>query len=241
MSTSNTRTAGTEQDGAATNGTGQTGQAAGSTAAADQDAATTSTTSTSPGTGSSGGEEQIPGAEALGDPGKKALDTMKAERNQAQREAAAAKAELERIRAEQEGRQAEHEAQLAAQKVKDEALAAANKRIALAELKVAAKGRLADPADAATFIDVAQIDVSENGDVDTAAIEALIEGLVTQKPYLAAQGQRFQGSADGGARNDSKPAQLTHEEVRRLSAEGKHDEIVKAKEEGRLADLMKAN
>jgi len=55
------------------------------------------------------------------------------------------------------------------------------------------------------------------------------------------QGREFQGSGDGGARKDQMPSQLTHEEVKRMAAEGRHAEIVKAQSDGRLQNLMKSN
>lgn len=187
-------------------------------------------------------DEPIDGEEALGDPGKKALDTMKAERNAARTAERKAAAELAALQAKLAGQEAEHAAQVAAQKVKDDALAAANVRIVKAEIRSAAKGKLADPADALTFIDPTSIEVDDDGNVDTAALDAAIDQLVTQKPYLAAQGgRRFQGDGGGGARTGTtKPPQLTREDVEKLSREGKHAEIVKAREEGRLADLLNA-
>ncbi|MBB4072053.1 hypothetical protein [Canibacter oris] len=178
------------------------------------------------------------GEKALGDAGKKALDAMKAERNEYKRLAAEAKTELERLKAEAEGRKAEYEAEQQARRVKEAALAAANERIALAELRAAAKGKLSDPADAATFIDVTQIEVAEDGAVDTTMVDALIDDLISRKPYLAAQSGQVKGSADGGARNGSTPRQLTHDEVRQLAAEGKHQEILDAKQRGLLNNLL---
>src|SRR5690606_19297838 len=90
---------------------------------------------------------------------------------------------------------------IAAQQIKDDALAAANRRILKAELRAVAAGKLADPSDALTFIDLDAIDVDDDGNVDRSALEAAVANLVTTKPYLAAQSGRFQGSADGGARN----------------------------------------
>ena len=69
------------------------------------------------------------GATALGDAGKKALDAMKAERNEAKAAAKQAADDLAALRAQVEGREAEHKATLDAQRVKDEALSAANQRI----------------------------------------------------------------------------------------------------------------
>ncbi|OZF23960.1 hypothetical protein CH296_28375 [Rhodococcus sp. 14-2496-1d] len=67
-------------------------------------------------------------------------------------------------------------------------LAKANSRILRSEVRAAAAGKLADPADAVKFLDLDQFDVGEDGDVDQDEIEDAIEDLVKRKPYLAAQG-----------------------------------------------------
>lgn len=180
------------------------------------------------------------GEKALGDAGKKALDAMKAERNAAREAAKKAADELAALRAAAEGREAEHKAELEAQRVKDEALSAANERILKAEIRAAAAAKLADPADALRFLNMSDFEVGADGEVDASQVAKAIDDLIASKPYLAAQGgQRFQGSADGGARNGTaQPTQLSQQDVKRLAAEGKHEEIVKAKAEGRLNDLL---
>jgi len=148
--------------------------------------------------------EDPPGADALGDAGKKALDVMKAERNSAREAAKKAADELAALKAAQEGREAEHEAQIAAQRVKDEALAAANERILKAEVRAAAATKLADPADALRFLNMSDFEVGSDGEVDASQVAKAIDDLIASKPYLAAQGRRFPGSADGGPRNESE-------------------------------------
>lgn len=147
--------------------------------------------------------------------------------------------ERDSLKAQIDGREAEHKAEQEAQRLKDEALSAANDRILKAEVRAAAAAKLADPTDALRFIDLSEFEVGSDGEVDSSQIADAIDNLMTQKPYLAAQGKRFEGSADGGARNDSgRPSQLTEADVKRLSEEGKHAEIVQAKAEGRLADYL---
>lgn len=182
------------------------------------------------------------GTETLGDAGKKALDAMKAERKAARDEAATAKAERDALQAKLDGKEAEHAAAQEAQKVRDEALAAANERILKAEVRAAAAGKLADPQDALRFLDMSEFEVGKDGEVDASLIAKAIDDLVTTKPYLAAQGgQRFQGGADGGARNGSEqPAQLTDADVKRLYAEKRYDEIEEARKAGRLTKLLGA-
>jgi hypothetical protein len=176
------------------------------------------------------------GEGALGDAGKKALDSMKAERKAAREEATAAKAERDALQAKLDGKEAEYQAQQAKRQAEQEALAKANDRIRKSEVKAAAKGVLADPADAYKFLDLDSFEVDDDGNVDEDAIASALADLVKSKPYLAAQGgQRFQGSADGGARNDaSKPSQLTDADLARMSPE----QIDQARKSGQLNDLL---
>ena len=125
-------------------------------------------------------EAPIEGAEALGDPGKRALDTMKAERKAATDRAKAAEAERDALKAQLEGREAEHAAAQEKQRARDEALAVANKRILSAELRAAAKGKLADPSDAALYINLDEFEVSEDGEVDSDALASAIDDLLAR-------------------------------------------------------------
>ena len=180
-------------------------------------------------------DEPTAGEESLGDPGKKALAAMKAERNEARRLAKERETELAALKAQAEGREAEHAAQLEAERVRAEALDAANARIRKTEVRLAAKGVLADPADALRFIDLDQIEVDEDGAIDEAAVTAAINDLVQSKPYLAAQSaNRFQGSADQGHRNDAPVAQVTKSQLEKMTPE----QINQARRDGRLNDLL---
>jgi len=175
------------------------------------------------------------GADALGDAGKKALDAMKskwrAERDQRQKleaQIAAGTApkgddktpDLDAIKAQ----------------AASEATAKANARIVRAEVKAAAAGKFADPADAFRFLDMTAFEVDANGDVDADEIADAIQDVLKTKPYLAAAtAKRFQGTGDGGAaRKATGPTQLTREDLKKMSPA----EIVKAKADGRLANLL---
>ena len=114
-----------------------------------------------------------------------------------------------------------------------EANAAAAQRILRSEIKAAAAGKLADPADAYKFLDLADFEVNENGDVDTAEIADAITGLLTSKPYLKAA-QSGHGSADGGVRKGSRPDQLTREQIQSMSS----DAVEAARQKGQLNDLL---
>lgn len=168
------------------------------------------------------------GADALGDKGKRALASMKGKwRSERDR-----RRDLERKLAEKDQGGADE----AVTKAAAAASAAANARILKAEIRAAAKGRLADPKDALTFLDLDQFEVDADGAVDEDEIAEAIEDLVKKKPYLAAAtAKRFQGTADGGAqRKAGRPKQLKESDLKNMTAE----QIVKAQDEGRLDDLL---
>lgn len=169
------------------------------------------------------------GATALGDAGKKALDAMKAERNEAKAAAKQAADDLAALRAQVEGREAEHKATLDAQRVKDEALSAANQRILKAEVRAQAASKLNDPKDALLYLDLSGFEVGEDGEVDGDAITSAIDDLLKSKPYLAAQGTRFKGEADGGARKEP-PADLDGQ-IAAATAAGQHQLAIALKQQ----------
>jgi hypothetical protein len=174
------------------------------------------------------------GETALGDAGKKALDAMKAERKTARDQAAAEKARADALQAKLDGKEAEFAAE---QKSEQAAQAKFNDRIIKTEVKAAAKGVLADPADAYKFLDLSKFEVDDDGNVDEAVIAKALTDLIEKKPYLAAQGgTRFQGTADGGARNDAaKTSQLSQADLASMTP----GEVNKARREGRLDDLLR--
>lgn len=176
------------------------------------------------------------GAEALGDPGKKALDAMKTQRNDYKRQLRELRAEVDVLKAPKapEGDAPDVDA-IKAEAVK-EATAKANTRIVRAEIRAAAAGKLADPTDAALYLDLDQFEVDENGDVDSEEISEAIADLIKRKPHLASTATgRFQGTADQGARKGKpKPSQLSQADLNSMNPQA----IVKAKAEGRLNDLL---
>jgi hypothetical protein len=175
------------------------------------------------------------GEKSLGDAGKKALDAMKAERNEAKAEAKRIADEFAALKAQVEGKQAEFEAEKKARELEAAALSKANERILKAEVRAAAAAKLADPQDALRFLDLSTFEVGTDGEVDGDAVASAINDLIQTKPYLAAQGKRFEGSADGGARNDAaQTAQLTDSDLERMSPE----QIEEARKAGRLNDLL---
>ena len=183
-------------------------------------------------------ETQQDTEETLGDAGKRALDAMKQQRNAAKAEARQMKAELDRLKAEAavKDKPAEEQALEAARaEARTEATAAANKRILKSELKALATGKLADPTDAALYINLDDFTVDDNGDVDSDALTEAITELLTRKPHLAAQDARkFQGTGDQGAKGKKSVGQLTREQLKDMSPE----QIVAAQDAGRLNDLL---
>jgi hypothetical protein len=121
----------------------------------------------------------------------------------------AAETELARIKAElaAKDKPAEEVAlDTARREAAAEATAKANERILKSDLRAAATGKLADPADALAFIDLTSFDVSDEGEVDPDALNEAIANLIKAKPHLAATAApRFTGSGDGGAKAPAKP------------------------------------
>jgi hypothetical protein len=170
-------------------------------------------------------DEDPEGSDKLGDPGKKALESMKAKWKAERKARQDLQAKLDKADPDKDS---ERERAVTEK---------ANQRILRSEVKAAAAGKLADPKDALRFLDLTKFEVDEDGDVDEDEIADAIADLLTKKPYLAAQGERrFKGSADGGVRKESRPKQVTRTELGRMTPA----QILKAQDEGRLADLLKS-
>src|SRR5690606_5724659 len=122
-------------------------------------------------------EPEIEGAEALGDPGKKALDAMKAAKKAAELEARTTREELAALKAQVEGKEKEYAAEQERRNVEAAALSKANERILKAEIRAAAASKLSDPADALKFLDLSGFEVGDDGEVDSSAIAEAIDGL----------------------------------------------------------------
>lgn len=176
---------------------------------------------------------------ALGDAGKKALDAMKAKWREAEKVAATAKAELAKRDAEiaLKDKPADEQALEAARaEARAEATTKANERILRSELKALATGKLADPTDAALYINLTDFTVNDDGDVDSDALTDAIADLLERKPHLAAAKQtRFDGAADQGAKGkDAKPGQISATSLDSMSPA----QINQARREGRLDKVL---
>lgn len=175
------------------------------------------------------------GAEALGDAGKKALDSMKAKwktERDARRELEQKLADAAKPASADETPDLEALKSQAAR----EATAKANARILRSEIKAAAAGKFHDLSDVIPNLDINSFEVDENGDVDADEIAEAIQDLLTRKPHLAAaKAKRFQGTGDGGAaRKAAGPSQLTSDDLRGMTPA----QIVKAKADGRLNSIL---
>lgn len=179
-----------------------------------------------------------PAEEPIEDPTAGLQKALKAERL-ARREADKRAKAFEQQLADKDKPADELAIEQARREARAEALGLANDRLVKAEVKAVLASKVTNPALALRLIDTSEIEVGDDGAVDADAVAAAVDALLAEAPELAAKGTRFSGGADQGARGkDGKPSQLTHEDVKRLSAEGRHDEIVKAEREGRLNDLM---
>ena len=167
---------------------------------------------------------------------------MKAKWREAEKKAKAAQEALNKREAELalKDKPAEEQALEAARaEARAEATQKANERILRADLRAAATGKLADPTDAALYIDLSEFTVSEDGETDIDALNDAIAELITRKPHLAAQKpSRFDGDADQGAKGKSaKPAQVTAAELENMTTA----EVNQARREGRLNKALGIN
>ncbi|NUS53543.1 MAG: hypothetical protein HOV66_01585 [Streptomycetaceae bacterium] len=164
------------------------------------------------------------GDDDLGDKGKKALRELRKENR-------ALRAQL-RQTGEQGGRtpakknDGEDDAEALREQAREEARAEVWAERVEAAAIAAAAGRLANPQMAARLLDLSDIPKTDKGRPDREAISELIDELLEDEPYLAAQsardtGRRFQGGADGGARKSptKRAASLGEAVAARLAAQ----------------------
>lgn len=178
--------------------------------------------------------------EPLGEAGKKALASERMNVRTARREAREAKAELAALKAQLEAKDKpadEQELDRVRREVASEASQRANTRILRSEIRAVATGKLADPADAALYLDLEEFEVGDDGDVDTAAIEDAISDLLTRKPHLAAGKEKRFGNVNQSAKVPAKPGQLSQAEYTSLSREERR----KAREDGRVNRILGIN
>lgn len=176
-------------------------------------------------------DDEDDGADALGDPGKQALDRMKTQRNEAKRLAKERENEIAELKRQLEAKDKtpeENELEQVRAEARAEAMTAANARVIRSEVKSAATGKLRNPALALKLLDLTDFDVDENGDVDTEQIQEAITDLLEENPELAAQGGN--ASFDSGRGKQPRKKKLTKDDLKGMSP----DEIAKAYNEGRV-------
>ena len=121
----------------------------------------------------------------LGEPGKAALEAERRARKEAERRLKVAEAEVEKAKVAglSESERAVEEARHTA---REETAAGFKTKLAASALRAAAAAKLQDPEDALRFLDLAAIKVDDEGEVDTKGLAGMVDGLLKEKPYLAA-------------------------------------------------------
>jgi hypothetical protein len=185
--------------------------------------------------GATAGEQQEQTAAPTAEDIRKLKEALNKERSTS-KETAKKLAALEATQAAQNKTPEEQALEAARREGETAAQKRANERLVKAELKAAAKGKLNNAADALVFIDLSSIEVGDDGEVDSDALETAITNLLTDRPYLGAVEQkRFQGGADQGSGKSGAPKQLTRAELANMSPEA----IVAAEAKGQLANIYK--
>lgn len=143
--------------------------------------------------------EDPEGAEALGDPGKRALDAMKAKLAAKNAANKALQDQLDALKAPKAGDEKTPEDW---QREADaRAMSKANERVLKADLKLAAKDILIDPTDALLNLDLSQFEPDADGEFDASDITEALKDLVRRKPHLAKS-----ATQSGGPRVPKVPA-----------------------------------
>lgn len=153
--------------------------------------------------------------DGLGPAGLKALQTERAAREKAEKEARDAQSALDKLKASTQTDQ-EKAIEQAKLEGRTEASSAFLERMTRTEIRVAAAGKMADPGDAHALLgDLSRF--TKNDEVDTKAIESAIDDLLKAKPYLASAGKA--GSLPGGGKKPATGISM-NDEIRRLARRG---------------------
>lgn len=140
------------------------------------------------------------GDEPLGEGGKKALQAEREARQAAEDRVKELEAKLSRKPKDAGAKPGEPgpvDVDAIKQEIRVEVSAENEARLIRAEVKAAAAGQLADPADAPRFVDLSAIKVGEDGEPDAKQIKKAIADLLKEKPYLAATTTQW-GDVGGG-------------------------------------------
>lgn len=145
-------------------------------------------------------------------------------------------AELDKIReGEKTDLEKAREALAAAEKVAADAAAQAkDSLLKAAVVSEAATRNVVDPEAAFVLIDRSVIEFDDTGSPTNVA--TAMDALIEAKPYLTAKSGKPAGDVDQGARGKAAEGQLSRADLQSMTPE----EIVKAQQEGRLAELTGA-
>jgi hypothetical protein len=188
--------------------------------------------------------------EPLGPQGRRALDAWKARAKEAESadKAHAAQVALLEARIADFDKSPEEQVLLAARREGESAAtatvtAAAATALARQALITEAKGRLADPTDVTAFLAAEDIKVGDGFSVDTAAITALVDDLLTRKPHLGIPAPKPSGpvvpagSIDQGVRSKDTPSLGQRADL--AQSEGRHKDAIRLKAQ-QLMELQAA-
>lgn len=184
------------------------------------------------------------GKDDLGDAGRQALDRMKAKERATRAELREFKAlglTVDQIKALQDAGKGKDDVD--PDRIRDEARrearTEAQRERVVDKIEARAARKFADAEDAvAILLRSHDADDFLDGDkIDVEAIQEALDELLDKKPHLAAaqsDGRRFRGGADGGTRKESRPGQLSRDDLKRMSPK----DIEQARRDGRLNDIL---
>ena len=128
--------------------------------------------------------DDLTGADSLGDPGKKALDALKAKRNEYRDEARRLRAENAALKAPKSGDELTPEQIKAA--AREEALSELRAPLFNTQAKAAALALgFNDPADALLLVNATDFEVGSDGTFDAEELNDKLSEVLAAKPYLA--------------------------------------------------------
>lgn len=199
------------------------------TTSADQTGSTTSTDSSN---------SDYP--EGLGDAGKRAIDRMKAERDEARRllresQTSQNTQTQNTDTSDRNGRKDDDNKGKSAEDVENEIISRLTQQALRSSVREVAGSKLADPNDALVLGNWSDMTPNEFGEFDRSAISQRIDDLTKAKPYLLKNEKKFEGSAEGGNRGETQTqGQVTREQLKSMTPA----EINKARSDGRLRDVL---
>ncbi|MEU4165588.1 hypothetical protein AB0F46_01720 [Streptomyces sp. NPDC026665] len=168
------------------------------------------------GSGDGGGSGS--GDDDLGEAGKKALQTERDARKAAEARVKELEGRLSRKPKEPGAKPGDGgkgdgdqgpDTEALKKEIRDEIAADSNARLIRAEVKAAAATRLADPTDAARYLDLSAIKIGADGDPDSKQIKKALDDLLKERPYLAAKGtEEGWGDVGGGGGRTAPPADV---------------------------------